>query len=99
MDENKQKIRAFLAQYFRGGEWQDGEDFFAVNQVNSLFAMQLVLFLEREFGIQLAGDDLVLNNFRSINNLSALVERKQSSVATGAAPDAARDEPALADGV
>lgn len=81
MQENKEKIRAFLGQYFRDQAWQDDEDFFAGSQVNSLLAMQLVLFLEDEFAIQLDNEDLVLDNFRTVNNLASLVARKQDAAA------------------
>ena len=40
------------------------------------FAMQLVLFIENEFGIKIESDDLNLDNFRSIQALANLVERK-----------------------
>jgi len=47
--------------------------------VNSMFAMQLVQFVESTFGIAVENDDLELDNFRSIDALAALVERKQSA--------------------
>ena len=75
--ENKQRIRAFLAQYIRNHEaLQDDEDMFAAGHVNSLFAMQMVLFIESNFGIRLANKDLRLDNFRSINQIASLIERK-----------------------
>ena len=77
MEKNKTKICAFLDQYFRDPKLQDDDDMFAGGQLNSLLAMQLVLFLENEFGMQLGDDDLVLDNFRSINNLADLIARKQ----------------------
>ena len=75
--ENKQRIRAFLAQYIRNHEaLQDDEDMFAAGHVNSLFAMQLVLFIESDFGIRLPNSDLRLDNFRTIDNIAALIQRK-----------------------
>ena len=44
--------------------------------MNSLFAMQLVLFVEKTFKIQLEGEDLNMNNLNSINALAELVNRK-----------------------
>ena len=75
--ENKQRIRAFLAQYIRNHEaLQDDEDMFAAGHVNSLFAMQMVLFIESNFGIRLPNSDLRLDNFRTIDNMATLIQRK-----------------------
>jgi acyl carrier protein len=48
--------------------------------VNSLFAMQLVLFVEKEFDVRVENDDLDLENFRSANAIVRFVERKQAPV-------------------
>ncbi len=77
MLEIKPKIRDFLSIYVGDGPWLDDEELVANSQLNSLFVMQLVIFLEEEFAIQLENDDLVLDNFETINNLAELVERKQ----------------------
>ena len=79
MDDNKSKIREFLTRFFRNRDVGDDEDIFALGFVNSLLAMQLVNFLEKEFGIQVADEDLDLDNFRSITAMATLVERKSSS--------------------
>lgn len=78
MDGNKAKIREFLGRHIKNHELQDDVDIFANGFVNSLFAMQLVLFVEGEFGITLGNEDLKLDNFRSINALNELVERKSA---------------------
>ena len=72
----------FLLQYIHNHNLQDGEDIFAGGFVNSLFAMQLVLFVESGFGIQIEDEDLKLANFRSVNALASLIERKNASKAT-----------------
>lgn len=76
MEDSKGKIRAFLARFFQNIELQDDQDIFALGFVNSLFAMQLVTFIEKEFGITVENEDLDIDNFRSINALALLVERK-----------------------
>jgi methoxymalonate biosynthesis acyl carrier protein len=77
MDEHT-KIKAFLGKYFKNLELQDDQDFFALGFVNSLFAMQLVLFVEKELGIPVSNEDLDIDNFRSINAITALVQRKKT---------------------
>lgn len=81
MEENKVKIKAFLSRHIKNQDLQDDVDIFASGFVNSLFAMQLVLFLEGEFGIELGQEDLKLDNFRSIIALADLIERKSNVVA------------------
>jgi acyl carrier protein len=79
MDE-RAKLKAFLGKYFKNLELQDDEDFFALGFVNSLFAMQLVLFVEKELGVPVSNEDLDIKNFCSVNAILRLVQRKKSSV-------------------
>jgi methoxymalonate biosynthesis acyl carrier protein len=79
--EIRAKLRAFVGRFFRGHDLQDGEDIFASGFVNSMFAMQLVQFVESDFGLAVDSEDLELDNFRSIDALSAFVERKQGAAA------------------
>ena len=73
------KTRAFLQKHFQNIELTDDQDIFALGFVNSLFAMQLVLFVEKEFGLQIEDEDLDIDNFRSLNAIAALVERKSTA--------------------
>jgi methoxymalonate biosynthesis acyl carrier protein len=75
----KQQIREFVSRFFKGHDLQDGEDIFATGFVNSMFAMQLVNFVEQTFGVTVESDDLEIDNFRSIDAITALVERKQGA--------------------
>jgi acyl carrier protein len=74
--DRKTKIKEFLSKFFRNHELKDDEDIFALGFVNSLLAMQLVNFVEKEFGITIEDEDLDLDNFRTVDNLDALIERK-----------------------
>ena len=42
--------------------------------INSLFALEIVLFVEREFGIKLAKKEISMDNFHSVNAIAALVD-------------------------
>jgi acyl carrier protein len=77
MERHKLPIKTFLAKFFVNHDLQDDEDIFALGFVNSLFAMQLVLFVEQEFSIAIENEDLDFENFRTINAIARLVERKQ----------------------
>lgn len=72
----KVDVRAFLSRHVRGVDVKDGDDIFVMGVVNSLFAMQLVEFIERRFNVEIGPDDLSMDNFRTINAITALVERK-----------------------
>ncbi|HET7461003.1 MAG TPA: acyl carrier protein [Longimicrobium sp.] len=78
-DEIQSKTREFVSRFFRGHELGDDEDMFATGYVNSMFAMQLVQFVESTFGITVESEDLELDNFRSLNAIGALVRRKTAA--------------------
>ncbi len=42
--------------------------------INSLFALQIVMFVEKEFGVKLGRREISTENFHSINAIAALVE-------------------------
>ncbi len=79
---NKEKItttvREFLCQFISETNISDDQDLFQSGLVNSLFAMQLVIFLEKEYGFQVANEDLDIKNFRSLSAISGFVIKKNS---------------------
>ncbi len=77
MNETKQKILNFLSQFVHNDSLGESEDIFALGFVNSMFAMQMVLFVEKEFEISVDRDDLDFENFRSIRAIADLVDRKK----------------------
>ncbi len=79
MQERKIKIKEFLSQFFKNHDLKDDEDIFALGFVNSLLAMQLVNFVEKEFSIAIEDDDLDFENFRTIGSIDALIGRKSAS--------------------
>lgn len=81
MRRSKEKLRAFLSQHLGTDSLRDDEDIFASGLVNSLFAMELVLFVEGEFSIKIDDQDLQMDNFRSIDALADLIERKSTLLA------------------
>lgn len=77
MDDIKSRVRSFFARFFPQVVLEDDQDIFALGFLNSLFAVQLVLFLEKEFTIQLEDEDLDMKNFKSIKDIEHLVVRKR----------------------
>jgi len=80
MKNVKQEVRAFLGRFFHDINLNDDENFFELGFVNSLFAMQLVMFVESEFGLHIEDDELDIANFSSINAIADFVERKKLAV-------------------
>jgi acyl carrier protein len=78
MSDRKEQIREFLGRFFRQHQLGDEEDIFALGFVNSLLAMQLVSFVEKQFGITVDDGDLEIDNFRTVGSIDRLVERKLS---------------------
>jgi methoxymalonate biosynthesis acyl carrier protein len=75
-DSIKAVTRAFIAKHFPQHDIKDDEDIFALGFVNSLFALQLVIFVEKEFAMAVSDEDLSIDNFRSIDAIAALVMRR-----------------------
>ena len=84
MDQTQTKIKEFLSRFFKNQDLQPEEDIFALGFVNSLLAMQLVAFVEKEFTIRVEDEDLDLDNFRSIQAISNLIAKKSGTAASPA---------------
>lgn len=69
-------IKKFLGDHINIEELKLDEDIFQSGYVNSLFAMQLVTFIENNFGIKVENEDLEITNFNTVNNLSTFVVKK-----------------------
>lgn len=72
----KEKLKGFLANYFNVNEIEDTDNIFEKGLVTSLFAMNLVLFIEKEFDISIDNTELDLENFKDINSITAFIENK-----------------------
>ncbi len=71
--EARAKVRAFLEKFIRDDDFQDADNIFALGLVNSLMAMQLVLFLEKEFAMKFSNQELNLKNFSSVDAMVNLL--------------------------
>jgi methoxymalonate biosynthesis acyl carrier protein len=76
MSEYSKKIRDFFSRFFKTDGLADTDDIFAGGYVNSLFAMQLIAWLEKEFSIAVEDDDLQLTNFNSVNAITSFILKK-----------------------
>ncbi|GGL09656.1 acyl carrier protein [Mangrovihabitans endophyticus] len=62
-----------------GKDWTADDDVFGSGGLSSLHAMELVVHLERTFGVSIRGGDLQKENFRTVQRMSELVERLQTA--------------------
>ena len=72
----KESIRRFIQHSVQIPQLADEDDLFATGIVNSLFAVQLVTFIEKTFALEMQAEDLEIGNFRSLNAATAFVEKK-----------------------
>ncbi len=80
-EEIMPKLTKFVGQYVNINEITNDLDLFASGRVNSLFAMQLVLFVEKEFGFKVENEDLDYENFKSIDAILGFIQRKLAAPA------------------
>jgi acyl carrier protein len=79
-----ERARAFIGERFlfdASATIDQAESLIRSGILDSTGAMELVLFLEEEFSIRIADNELVPENLDSINNITAFVTRKLSSAA------------------
>jgi methoxymalonate biosynthesis acyl carrier protein len=69
-------IAAFVEKSIGIGPLDRETDIFSVGIANSLFALQLIQFVEQRFGLVVTDEDLEASNFRSVQAVSGFVERK-----------------------
>ena len=74
----RDKIIAFLSKFVDVSQLKDEDNIFDTGLVNSLFAVNLVSFIESEFDISIENSELDLDNFKDIHSITSLIERKQS---------------------
>jgi acyl carrier protein len=83
MSETTGQILAFITGRFPQAEITETEDIFSLGYINSLFAMELVMHLEKTFGITIPNEELRIDNFRTAASMTELVGRLRPAVAVG----------------
>lgn len=70
-------IRGYIMENVSLEKLDDDFDIFEAGTVNSLFAIELMTFLEKAFNIKVTMDDLDMDNFKSVNATGHFVRRKK----------------------
>ncbi|MGI5230232.1 acyl carrier protein [Actinoallomurus sp. CA-142502] len=79
-EDVREQIRRFVAEHANGVRADDDEELFGTGLVNSLFAVQLVMWIERRFGVHADGADLDFANFATVAAIDSFVRRKRAGV-------------------
>lgn len=93
--QEKLILKKFIIEEIAGNnnfeEWNDDDSLLAKGVIDSVNILQILAFIEEHFKIKLTDEELIPENFESINSLSILVYQKLSSGSTkcGVASDGA----------
>jgi methoxymalonate biosynthesis acyl carrier protein len=74
-DNVQEQVLGFIRGRYPTVEISESEDIFQLGFVNSLFAMELVMFIEKQFALAIPNDELQIDNFRTAKSMAALVDR------------------------
>ncbi len=72
-EDIKKTVREFILSSITVTSLRDDDDLFDSGIVNSLFAVQLMTFIEKRFGIEVGMDDLDIAHFKSVDATTAFV--------------------------
>ena len=77
-----QQIRKFIMEKFplaRKQQVKDSDPLLESGVLDSLGVLDLVTFVEQEFSIHVADDELIPENFQTIDRIASFVESKSST--------------------
>ena len=86
MENPRFHIRAFILEKFplaKSRSMGDADNLLQSGLVDSLGILDVVAFLEQQFGFTVDDEELIPENFESVDTLTKFTERKLSGVPTG----------------
>ena len=75
MDEIKQLIFKFFEEKGKADGLTEDTDLFKGGYVNSLFALEMVMYLETTFKIKIKNKDINEKNFKTIHSIAEVVQK------------------------
>ena len=72
------ELCAFLQDALRQPVQVD-DDIFATGMANSLFALEMIVYIEERYSLKLENEDLTRDNFRSAQAMSQLVMKRSAA--------------------
>lgn len=77
------QIRSYILENFlftdSADAFADGDSFLERGIIDSTGVLELIFFVEERFGIKVADNDMVPDNFDSVNNIARFVHGKQAA--------------------
>jgi acyl carrier protein len=83
MDEKIQPIRSFIVDTFLFGDdsvLREDTSFLQNGIIDSTGVLELITFLEKQYGIKIQDDELIPQNLDSLKNIGQFLDRKLSCV-------------------
>jgi acyl carrier protein len=80
--EIKEKVKTFIRESFlfdNAAQLEDGDSLLEKGIIDSTGVLELVLYLEEEFGIKIEDEEIIPENLDSVINIETLVKRKNGS--------------------
>lgn len=81
--ETKDQVRNYIIENFLFGDAEplasDGMSLLDEGIIDSVGVMELVAFLEQDFGLAVADEELIPENLDSVDNLVAFITRKKAA--------------------
>ena len=78
-----QQIRDFILKEFMfenpQAELTDDQPLLADGIIDSLGIFTLIAFIEKDFGLKIAPEDVILDNFQSVNAIANLIRSRQGN--------------------
>jgi acyl carrier protein len=75
----RDRLRQFIVDTFFVDNFADDESFLRSGIIDSTGMMELVLFIEQEFGVKVLDTELLPKNLDSLERASAFVEQKTAA--------------------
>ena len=74
------RVRRLFSESLNLNVASEQEDLFESGLLDSLALVELLFAIEGEFEVQLALDELDIDDFRTVNRIGAFIERSQANV-------------------
>ncbi len=81
--EQNESIKEFVVENFLFGDGDkvgNETDFFEESIIDSTGILELVCFVEETYNLTISDDEIVQQNFSSVNNVASFIEKKQIEI-------------------
>lgn len=75
-EEIRSKVEDFFSKFSKRRDIDPDQDVFSMGFANSLFAMQMILFIEKEFNLSVDNQDLTSDSLRTLNGICRYIAEK-----------------------